>query len=182
MPQHGQLARVAAEATEVIDDRVDDLVRHGVLLVEQDAEEEAVGARVVHVGQLGDGGGRVQDRHRHLDEHARDDGGLAQGAGAGRAEREEDALEEGGWLAERDLERAVRVHAQLARLGDLVAHALEQHGAVEALAAARVELRGEDARRGQDGVRRPRLRLRDVHERGPVWQRWQDLERLGQRS
>lgn len=44
VPQNGHDAGVALEAEKVEDESVDDLVREGVLLVEEDTDEERVGA------------------------------------------------------------------------------------------------------------------------------------------
>ena len=88
MPQHGQLLYVAGaarlvrvrEADEVEDERVDDLVRERVLLVEQDADEERVWPGVVHVREPDERRGGVHQRHLHFREHGRDDGRLLQRA------------------------------------------------------------------------------------------------------
>ena len=65
---------------EVVDDGVDGLVWQRVLLVEQRAQEDAVCAAVVHLGNLDDRGGRVQQRNGVLGENARDDRRLTQTA------------------------------------------------------------------------------------------------------
>ena len=67
---------------EVKDDGVDDAVRQRVLLVEQRAQEDAVGAVVVHLGNFQDGRRRVEHGYRVLGHDAADDGCLAQCARA----------------------------------------------------------------------------------------------------
>lgn len=42
---------------EVMNCGVDHSERQGVFLIEEDAEEDGIGAAVVHFGQFGDGGG-----------------------------------------------------------------------------------------------------------------------------
>ena len=67
VPQHRQLvlsglrARRVSESDKVEHERVDDLVRQGVLLVEQDSDEKRVGSRVVHACQSQESRSRVQD-------------------------------------------------------------------------------------------------------------------------
>ena len=82
MPQDGQLLRIARtacfvrvrETDEVEHERVDDLVRERVLLVEQHADEERVRPRVVHVREPDECSGRVHQWDLHFREHRRDDG------------------------------------------------------------------------------------------------------------
>ena len=87
MPQHWQLLYIAGaarlvrvrEADEVEDERVDDLVRERVLLVEQDADEERIRPRVIHIRELDERRGGVHQRHQrylHFREPGRDDGRL----------------------------------------------------------------------------------------------------------
>lgn len=88
MPQYGQLvfllladppdslhARVG-EPDEMKDQRVDDLERQGVFLVEQDTDEERVGSGVFHVTQSEEGGGGVQYGNGDLGQDRGDDRGF----------------------------------------------------------------------------------------------------------
>ena len=176
---------------------------------EREGEREGRGRTgVLHLSELEEGRARVQDGDADLGQDRAEDGRLAQGAGAalraeeagvscrarerggGRrkreerhlAQREQEALEERRGLVDGLLERHVRVHAQLARLANLLAHLFEQDLLVELLALLRVEVGRKDARRGVRRVRRPRLGVGEHDERGPHGQRREDLERLGERA
>lgn len=56
VPEDGQLPRVHFEADEMSHGCVDDPVRQGVLLVEQDAQEDRVRSAVAHFRYLQEGG------------------------------------------------------------------------------------------------------------------------------
>lgn len=65
VPQDGHLARVALEPQEVEHERVDDLVRQRVLLVEQDPDEDAVRtccASLVRQGRASGDRGREREK------------------------------------------------------------------------------------------------------------------------
>ena len=72
---------------------------------------------------------------------------------------------------------------------DVVQNRGEQHGGVEALGELRVEVGGEDTRRGEGGLGRPLVRLGDPENLAmtrdrdddllPVAERRDDFERLG---
>jgi len=64
----------------VIDYGIDGLVRQRVFLVKQRSQEDAVRSVVVHLGNLDDSRGRVQQWNRVLSENAGNDGRLTQRA------------------------------------------------------------------------------------------------------
>lgn len=59
------------EPDEVEDEGIDDLVRQRILLVEQDANEERMGAGVVHAGEVSNSCTRVNHRDRRLGKDGR---------------------------------------------------------------------------------------------------------------
>jgi len=65
---------------EVMNCGVDHSERQGVFLIEEDAEEDGIGAAVVHFGQFGDGGGWMQHRDRTAPDHRSYDDGFSQRA------------------------------------------------------------------------------------------------------
>jgi hypothetical protein len=119
----------------------------------------------------------------HGDGRARDDSGhddrLAQVAVAGLAERQQQALEERGGLVGGLLERAEEGEVQAPVGQDVSAHAGQQHQVEEPLRHLGVQVGREQPRGLEGGVRRPRLRRRQVQHFFPVGQRRDDLERLG---
>jgi hypothetical protein len=155
VPEHGELPRVALEADKVKDEGVDDFVGQGVLLVEEDADEERRRAGVVHLGEPEEGGARVKNGDADFGDDAADDDGFAEGAGAGLAEREEDALEEGGGLVQSAFERLIGLNAQLLGVGDFLADAVVEDLVEEALALFGIKRRDEDPRRREARMRRP---------------------------
>lgn len=73
MPEYGKFALVPLEAEEVEDEGIHDLVWQSILLIEQYADEERVGPRVVHVCELEQGGARVEHWDGDLREYGADD-------------------------------------------------------------------------------------------------------------
>ena len=62
-------------------ERVDNLVRQRVLLVEQHSDEEGVGPSVVHLGEVGNCGTGVNHGDGGFGEDGREDGCLLERAG-----------------------------------------------------------------------------------------------------
>ena len=96
VPEDGHDAGVALEPDKVEDERVDDLVGERVLLVEEYADEETVGAcdgnvsweaaraeerrtGVLHVSELEERGARVEDGDTDFRQDTSDDGGFSEG-------------------------------------------------------------------------------------------------------
>ena len=158
------------------------MVGQGVLLVQESAEEYAVGAAVVHLGYLEDGSAGVEHGDAGLGQGAANDEGLAECAGAAPAQGEEDALEEGSRLEEGLLEGHVEVEVEALVLGYVVAYPGEEDEVVKVLGLARTQVGGEYLGGLEHGCRRPVLWLRQAQNLLPVAQRWDNLESLGELS
>ena len=86
VPEHGKRTRIGDKTHEVRVQCVNHVVGQGVLLVQERAEEDAVGSAVVHLGYLEDSCAGVQHRDAGLGQGAADDEGLAEGAGPALAQ------------------------------------------------------------------------------------------------
>ena len=135
LPEDGRDVVRVDEGGEVAHERIDDAVRQGVLLEQQRAQEEGVGGGEGHLGQLEDRDGRMQHWDRDLLKHRGEDVRLPDGAVV-LAERQQEALEEGGRLVERALQREVEVEVELVVLLDVALRAGRRHGECKRRATA----------------------------------------------
>ena len=179
VPHHRELARLLAEAQEVVHEGVDDAERQGVLLIEEHAEEEGRGAGVLQLGELEQRGGGVQHRDGPSREHRREHNRLTKRARPTGAQRDEYALVERRGFKRRLLQRLIQREVQPFMFGNIVADAGQEHERVKPLRHLRVEVGREKPRRLVHGVRAPLLRVGEVQHLFPVAQRRDDLERLG---
>mmetsp|Transcript_26540 Transcript_26540/g.61951 ORF Transcript_26540/g.61951 Transcript_26540/m.61951 type:complete len:255 (-) Transcript_26540:632-1396(-) len=176
--QRGRILRLL-ETDKVLDELVDHAIRQRVLLEEERAEEERVGAGEAHLGELEDGDGGVQHRHRDLGQHGAHDQRLLERRGA-FPEGEQHAFEEGGWLEDRLLDCVVQMEVELPVAADVVLHIGQQDEVEEALRHLGVHVRREQLCRLARRCGRPQLGLRDVEHLLPVGEARHNLKRLRQ--
>lgn len=176
----------AAEAKEVEDKSVDDLVRKSVLLLEESADEDVGGTTAFatvgcllrgDIAEAFEGGGGVQDRDRNTDQNRRDDGSFAQCACAATNEGKEEALEECGRLVEGLLEGVEEVDVELLRFVNILTDSVKNHHLEEALDNVRL-CRDEDSSGLVASVGRPLLGFGNLDNVFPVRDGREDLEGL----
>ena len=179
VPNDRQLPGLFPEPEEVVHQRVHHPERQRVLLVQQHAEEEGRGARVRQLRELQQRRGGVKHRDGPPREHRRQHHSLPQRARPRGAQGNQYPLVKGRGLERRLLQRLIQREVQPLVLGDVVPDARQQHERVEPLRHLRVEVRREQPRRLEHGVRAPLLRVGEVQHLLPVAQRGYNLERLG---
>lgn len=111
-------------------DGIDNLIRQRVLLIEEGLDEHGGRAGVVHLAEVEERGGGVQDGDGDAREDGADDLRFFEG-GRGVAKREKEALEEGGGLVEGFFDGVVEVDVEALVFGNVVADALEEDGGQE---------------------------------------------------
>jgi len=132
VPEHGHLPLLVLEADEVEHEGVNHTEGECVLLVQEDADEEAVDSRILHLHDLEQRGARVQHGDADLGDHTANDGCLAEGAISGLTDWEEETLEEGCRLVEGLLDGHVEVVVDLLGLAEVISHPRQQHEIEEA--------------------------------------------------
>ncbi|RNA30906.1 hypothetical protein BpHYR1_017137 [Brachionus plicatilis] len=187
VPQHRQLSALTHKSrkfllrifspcqwsnllNKVVDNGIHHPVRQSVLLVQENADKNRIGARVLHLGNFEQSSGRVEHGNGAFGHYAADDDGLSERTIPGLAQRQQDALEKGGRLKQRFLQRHVQVKVEPLVFVDVVADARQQHQTVEPLGHFGVQVGREYPGRLVDSSRGPDIRLGDVQYVLPVGQ------------